>query len=654
MDPRDELCMGCMNELDPNGQCQYCSYTDNIPHLQAYLTPKTVLDNRYIIGKMLSYNGEGASYICYDMVGKCKCVCREYMPDTLCERDGDTQSLIVKKDCLAKYKTFMSEFADVNRTLSKMRSLHHIATARDMFNANNTTYVILEYVEGVSLKKFLQSNSGFLSWEQVKKLFVPLFTTLSIIHNAGIIHRGISPENIIVTTDGELKLTGFCISTIRTSNTGLLPEFYSGYTAPEQYSSLEWQGTWTDVYAMAAVLYRILTGTMPLDAQTRTKNDTLVEAAKINPRISPHISRVISRAMAVKGEERIQTVTELVSALFEQRQRQHIEMQKGSTQTIPVQHIPRNRPNHQQDRRGERPPERRPVKKPKKKSSTALIIGWIVIAIVLGLGVFLLYLMFSGPSGNDDSSAASIPYIDYSSQHNSEKESSKQDQSSSEPDSSETDEGLGDGAIMPNMVGVRLDVVKAQIGEHFDIKTELFFSDTSERNVVYEQSIPEGTHYDPAKKNELVLKVCGGPENVIIPYYAGKDESTYLAELEELNIKYKVTVYFSHQRAGTVVGTSINPGKKINIKNGDTLIVFVSDGKNTTAETSETTEETTSEENTETQPTQDTQPTQQTAPTDTTQQTETQSESKETKATKATKATKDTTKKTAKSSKKEE
>ncbi len=340
MDPREQLCMGCMNELDQNGQCQYCSYTDNIPHLQAYLEPKTVLDNRYIIGKMLSYNGEGASYICYDMVGKCKCVCREYMPDTLCERDSSTQELIVNKDCLAKYKTFMSEFADVNRTLSKMRNLHHIATARDMFNANNTTYVVLEYVEGVSLKKFLQSNSGFLTWEQVKKLFVPLFTTLSIIHNAGIIHRGISPENIIVTTDGELKLTGFCISSIRTSNTGLLPEFYSGYTAPEQYSSLEWQGTWTDVYAMAAVLYRILTGTMPLDAQTRTKNDTLVEPARINPRISPHISKVIARAMAVKGEERIQTVTELVSALFEQRPRQHIEMEKGATQTIPVQHIP--------------------------------------------------------------------------------------------------------------------------------------------------------------------------------------------------------------------------------------------------------------------------------------------------------------------------
>lgn len=168
MDPSTKLCMGCMNELGSDGRCHYCSYTDDIPHLQAYLAPRTVLDNRYIVGKMLSYNGEGASYICYDMVGKCKCVAREYMPDTLCERDSESQRLVVNPDCLAKYKTFMSEFADVNKVLSRMRNLQHIATAKDMFCENNTTYVILEYVEGVTLKKFLQSNTGFLTWEQVK------------------------------------------------------------------------------------------------------------------------------------------------------------------------------------------------------------------------------------------------------------------------------------------------------------------------------------------------------------------------------------------------------------------------------------------------------------------------------------------------------
>ena len=173
MDTSVKLCMGCMNELDANGVCHYCSYTDDMPHLQSYLAPRTVLDNRYIVGKMLTYNGEGASYICYDTIRKTKAVVREYMPDTLCERERGSQKLIVNADCLAKYKTYMSEFADMNKTLSRMRNLNHISTAMDMFVENNTTYVILEYVEGVSLKKFLQSNTGYLTWNQVKKLFVP-------------------------------------------------------------------------------------------------------------------------------------------------------------------------------------------------------------------------------------------------------------------------------------------------------------------------------------------------------------------------------------------------------------------------------------------------------------------------------------------------
>ncbi|MBR6336501.1 MAG: serine/threonine protein kinase, partial [Ruminococcus sp.] len=354
MEKAIRLCMGCMNELDENGVCHYCKYTDDAAYLRSYLAPRTVLDNRYIIGKMLSYNGEGASYICYDSVAKEKVVCREYMPDTLCERDRGSNNIIVNSDCLAKYKTFMQEFVETNKALSRMRNLNHMVTAKDMLYENNTAYVILEYIEGVSLKKFLQSNTGFLSWEQVRKLFVPVFTTLSIIHNAGIIHRGLSPENIIVTINSELKLTGFSISSIRTSNTALSPEFYSGYAAPEQYSSLDWQGTWTDVYAISAVLYRILTGTVPLDALTRINNDTMPEPARVNPQVPPRVSKVLMKGLAVRGEERIQTITELVTALFEQPE--YVEHRKGQTQTIPVARAAADgRVNNAPRRNGDKP-----------------------------------------------------------------------------------------------------------------------------------------------------------------------------------------------------------------------------------------------------------------------------------------------------------
>ena len=564
--------MGCMNELDENGQCRYCSYTDDIPHLQSYLAPRTVLDDRYIVGKMLSYNGEGASYICFDTIKNSKAVIREYMPDTLCDRERGTQNLIVNPECLAKYKTYMSEFADMNKVLSRMRNLSHISTPLDIFVQNNTTYVILEYVEGVSLKKFLQTNTGYLTWNRVKKLFMPLFTTLSIIHNSGIIHRGISPENIIVTTDGELKLTGFSISSIRTSNTGLSPEFYSGYTAPEQYTSLEYQGTWTDVYAVAAVLYRILTGCMPLDANTRLTNDTLVPASRINPGIPDYVSNVLSHAMAVKGEERIQTINDFVTQLFDKHQ---IEHQKGATQTIPIQRPEKPRPRPQKEVR------KKPVKK--KSNPAAVIIALLVIVVFLALGAYMLYQLLLPPENKDQNSSVPVYNDSYYVSDIVTTTTTAEPIITVSSNTESDDSPYGTGSIMPNVVGLRYETIMHRLGNDFSIRTEYFYSDTEEKGIITEQSIPENSEYDPDRKNELVLKVCKGTENVAVPDYTGKTYKEYSAKLDSLEIKYKkVEVNSDKVPIGYVVSTDIGVGYNVNVKNGEVLTVKVSKGKTVT------------------------------------------------------------------------
>lgn len=582
MDTNVNLCMGCMNELDSNGVCHYCSYTNDSPYLQSYLAPRTILDDRYIVGKMLSYNGEGASYICYDLVGKTKVVVREYMPDVLCEREFGTQKLVVNPDCLAKYKTYMSEFADMNKTLSKMRNLTHISTAIDMFVENNTTYAVLEYVEGVSLKKFLQSNTGFLTWNQVKKLFVPLFTTLSIIHNSGIIHRGISLENIIVTTDGELKLTGFSISSIRTANTGLSPEFYSGYTAPEQYSSLEYQGTWTDVYAVAAVLYRILTGCTPPDACSRVRNDTLVEAKVINPSIPSHISDVLSRALILKGENRTHTINELVSELFAYSN--HVEHQKGATQTIPIQKTPQKR-----QATAPIPRVQEPAVVEKKTSTATLVMGILLLILFLGVGFFLLYQLIASPRKDGSSSSSLVAFDSYDNISENvifEGSSSEVESNVTTNDSDNSENPYGFGSIMPNVIGQRYETVVQRIGNEFNIRAKYFYSDVDEKGIITEQSIPEGTEYDPGKKNELVLKVCRGSENVPVPDYFGLSEKDYLAILGSLDIKYKVEKVVSDiVPQGYVESTDIDVGYNINVKEGQVLTVRVSHASDSSSKT---------------------------------------------------------------------
>lgn len=568
-----KLCMGCMNELDADGVCHYCTYTDDIPHLQSYLAPHTVLNDRYIVGKMLSYNGEGASYICYDLVSKTKAVMREYMPDTLCEREMKSKNITINADCLAKYKTYMSEFMDMNRTLTRMRNLGSICTAKDMFSENNTCYVVLEYIEGVSLKKFLQANRGYLQWSQVKKLFVPLFTTLSIIHNAGIIHRGISPENIIVTTEGKLKLTGFSISSIRTAGTALSPEFYSGYTAPEQYSSLEWQGTWTDVYSIAAVIYRILTGYVPPDANNRLHNDTMIPASRINPHIPRHVSNVLMRAMSVRGPDRIQSVTDLVSELFENvpQPSSHI---KGATQTIPVV-----KPKNTQESAERAALERKlaAAEDFRKKTTNALtIIGFLLLGVMLIVGFILLYNVFS-PA--DDSDPDQMIITNATDDEDSEVLILESHDITIPADESIAESPYGTGAIMPNLVGQRYDAVERELGSSFTIRTKTYYSELEQKGIVTSQSIPPGVEYDPSRMNKLTLEVCLGSPTIPVPDFDGLPKKTYLDQLNALNIKYSTVEEESYTvKEGYVIRTNVSPGYLINIAEGEVLIVYVSTG----------------------------------------------------------------------------
>ncbi len=553
------LCLGCMNKLDINGLCNHCDYDPKTPQAKSYLKAGTVLDDRYIVGRILSFNGEGVSYIGYDKVASEKVVVREYFPDTLCRRAEDSDRIIVNQDCLAKYKTFMSEFAEVYKVLSRLRNLPHIVPAVDLFAQNNTTYAVLEYVEGVSLKKFLQENSGTLSWEQVKRIFPPIFTTLSIIHNAGIVHRGICSDNILVTVKGELKLIGFCISSIRTINTELNSELYSGYAAPEQYTSLDWQGTWTDVYSICAVLYRILTGTLPPEAHSRVNNDRIIEPIRINPSIPYNVSQVIMEGLTVKGNQRIQSITELVTKLFEQPQ--YVEHTKGATQTIPITKVV---------------PKENEASASKSddnfKTMLPTILSVSVVVVIMFLAVFLIYQIFFAKGASDDnkSTTTTPPQTSYTIQTITTPNIT----TTTSPQNTQLE--LGKGAIMPNVVNQYYESVKALLERDFVVEFAYEYSSEYLTGVIMKQSIDPDTEYSPENKNKLVITLSQGPESVMIPDYKGLTKNQYIAKLDELKIKYTVVNYETTSVSeGIVAGVDKKVGEYISIKNAEVLTVSV-------------------------------------------------------------------------------
>lgn len=574
------LCMGCMEPLEAAGVCPKCGYDDDTLSQPNYLPTKTVLDGRYIVGRLLSSNGESAVYIGYDRSTETKVLVREYMPDALCSRTRESPDIKINAGDLVQYKNYMSEFIELNKNLMRLRSAtSHIVAPIDMFSQNNTAYVIMQYTEAVTLKQYLADNAGELTWDQVKKLFPPLLTTLACIHNAGILHRGISLENILVTDRGELLLTGFSIPEIRTVNTDLAPELYTGYSAPEQYASSEWIGTWTDVYAVAAVMYRLLTGCMPTEPMARVGNDDLLEPAKINYNVPANVSKVIIQAMRLNCDQRIRTVTDFVTKLFEQPSYMQ-KMPNGSTQTIPIQ-VPRQG----------RPQQRR---RKKKKAATVanifMILGAIaLVAIVVAAFVMLARMLLpeSSTPGNFTGSVPAIttPFVENVPTTTPTTPTAAPETVTTPPTT--TAQPQGNMFVMPNLVGQKYDSVSSSETwkERLTFEVTYDYSEDYDEGIIYEQDIDEGTTLYPVQN--VRISVSKGLSVIDIPDFVNEfgqrmTKEEYTAVLDGLNIKYeyryedtpnevsdRVMAVFCPETGGEV-------GGKINVAEGNTLYVYLS------------------------------------------------------------------------------
>ncbi len=540
------LCMGCMNDKTYDGPCKLCGYSDSTPCIPTYMAPKTFLADRYIVGKVISYNGEGAVYIGFDTAAGIKVTIKEFMPDTLCSRRKGETEITVDPSSSALYKTYMSEFIDLNRTLMKLRGMSHLQTVLDVFCENNTAYAVFEYINGISLKTYLANSSGEIAWEQAKELFSPFFTTLSLIHSAGIIHRGISPSTIFVTDKMELKLSGFAICAARTTGTEIPCEMFAGFAAPEQYTN-EINGTWTDVYGISAVLYRCLTGCTPTEAIARS-GGSLMEPMMINRNIPSNISRVIMEGLKLSPDSRIRTVTEFVDRLFSQPK--PAEPDPGENQKLT---------RKEQKQRKERA----------KTIAVLVIAGLVLIAFVV---VFVLTLngAFSGGAGNSSDSEVSSE-ASVSSDISEPSQTTEPETSQSEPENVVTE--VTDTILMPDFTLRSYDYESERYGTTFTFVPQYEYSDEYAQGMMYDQSIDPGTEVTAGIT--VVIKVSKGPSKVALPDYTGKTPDKYASELSKLNIKYSITSELSNDaQNGYVFKCSVEIGDLVDVENGQEVIVY--------------------------------------------------------------------------------
>lgn len=558
----EKRCFACMNLTD-TPVCRHCGYnndgTAETPGQEQFLKPGIVIGGRYYIGIPIDRNGEGITYIAYDNESQLRVRVREFFPGSLCSRDEARKGVTVRPGYEIQFQALQNDFVELARQLMELHSNNCLLHPQQVFAANGTVYVVYEDVVGISLTKYLREKGGTLTWEETENLFLPLLYTVKLLNANGIVHRGISPDTILVSSQRELRLKGVCTSAVRAINTGIKPELFGGYAAPEQYEKCVSHGEWTDVYALCAVLYKVLTGTMPPRADMR-ETQRLIPPHTLDPRIPKTVSDAIMHGMEPQREIRTQFVKDLIGDLYAAEAPEPVvagarRILDEEEETVP-------------------PPRRR------RRSHRFRVPIWLVVILVtlpLMLALFwLASLYILGPQepvrSGSSSSEVSVPV--------SQPVSSE---ASSAPSSQESSEDVIRYVVDDFTGQYYEDVMQSQYYQNlfvFKPVTEVYDdAQPPTTGRILEQDVEAGTAVPQG--TEIGFVVSKGPQYVLIP--PTTDENGNPMDLENYQKYFTdrgVEVTVEEQESvfgepGDVIGTSIPTGETMDRETENTIVIYV-------------------------------------------------------------------------------
>jgi serine/threonine protein kinase len=314
------LCFGCMKEKGAGIICPNCGYANgSIPESDLHLPLGTVLQEKCILGRVLGQGGFGITYLAWDKILNIKLANKEYLPQQLAYRtDANTVVKIYKSSLAADFSYGLNKFLQEARTLARFNEHPNIVTVRDYFESNNTAYLVMNYHQGVTLQYYLDSKGGKIQVEQALKIFMPVLDALKEVNAVGILHRDISPDNLLIDKTGRVILIDFGAArqAMGDQSRSLSVIMKAGYSPEEQYRSKGKQGSWTDIYALAATLYRAITGIMPPESLDRLADDALVRPSKLGVEITSQQEETLLKALAVKADDRYKEVSEMQNELL--------------------------------------------------------------------------------------------------------------------------------------------------------------------------------------------------------------------------------------------------------------------------------------------------------------------------------------------------
>lgn len=493
-----------MRKIGDNTVCPYCKNEKTEPQEPPFLPLKTVVGGKYLIGKLVSFNAEGSTYYAFDLSLKRPVTLREFYPRELVTRGEDNYCLVN----VGKASAFIDEKSDylkLWRALKEIDGYSALPDIYEVFEDLGTAYASYEYLgETKTLREYLlNTEQGFVSWEEARVLLMPVLSGLEAVHEKGIIHRGISPGTLVVCPDGRVKLTGFCVADLRNEKSRLEAELFDGYAAVEQYGFEGGQGPFTDVYAFAAVLYRALIGSTPQSSCERIANDKLMIPARFAEQLPAYVINALVNALQILPSDRTNSVELLRAELSASPSVKNAAASYGDEEPKPR---PTPNPNPAP------PPIKRPVEEldenkeeeeeldeevpdsAKLKKSTLIAFG-ISVAVCLAvlLTVIIILKKPASPDGDTTTEAS---------------------QETEEQDKTEITTGEKDDVIsvsVPSFKGEKLDDIKNNETYKSVLNFETDYVDSDEeRGTIVSQSLPKGTMVTSINKRTIKLTVSDG------------------------------------------------------------------------------------------------------------------------------------------------
>lgn len=541
------LCLKCFKPNNGQSVCPNCgwSYKQNE---EPYLKNGTILQNRYIVGVLLKTNGEGALYSGWDNIMNSPVSIREFFPNNLCVRNNVDNSIRVIGGCEKPFNDYMHDFLELSRMLIKLRDIPAIVPVYDNFETNNTAYSITELVSGPTFANVMTRHEP-LTFKQARSLFMPIINAVAALHAAGVCHYSINPENLIVDTEGRLRLTNFSIAAVNSAGTYLEPQIFEGYSAVEQYKSGSPLGTYTDVYSLAATMYFAMSGTPVMPVLSRINNEALAIPSEISQQLTPYAISALVKALKVHPETRTRSVDRFKQELTASsavsgvvREYEHEQEQAAISNAAAIKAQSMEEMSYDEDN----------YEKPAKNKN---MLGMIIVSSILGalllIAIIVIFVMWNS-NRNDDAITSSEP-VSFTSIEESMPPVSVP----------ETSQIVGGYAIPTAILGADYKaVINSSQWSYMNIQVDSYaFSDSYAEGQI--MSVEPEVETIIQEGEIVYVTVSLGSESRTLPNVVGKQGYNAAAELSQLGFTVKIEETSNTTKDfGTVVSVNLTEGKK--------------------------------------------------------------------------------------------